>query len=36
MEKALSVEHISTLNTINNLDILYFNRGKLAEVEKIY
>jgi tetratricopeptide (TPR) repeat protein len=33
---ALGAEHISTLNTVNNLGNLYYNQGKLAEAENIY
>ncbi len=35
-EKALSLEHISTLDTVNNLDILYVDQGKLGEAEKMF
>ena len=35
-EKALGPEHTSTLNTVNNLDNLYKDQGKLAEAEKMY
>jgi tetratricopeptide (TPR) repeat protein len=35
-EKALGSEHISTLDTINNLGVLYKNQGKLNEAEKMY
>ncbi|KAK6614281.1 NB-ARC and TPR domain protein [Botrytis cinerea] len=35
-EKAFGLDHISTLNTINNLGILYFDQGKLAEAEETY
>ena len=32
-EKAWAAEHSSTLNTVNNLGILYKNQGKMAEAE---
>ena len=35
-EKAWGLEHISTLDTVNNLGILYAEQGKLAEAEKMY
>jgi tetratricopeptide (TPR) repeat protein len=35
-EKALGVEHISTLFTVNNLGFLYENQGKLKEAEEMY
>ncbi len=35
-EKALSLEHISTLETVNNLGLLYIDQGKLGKVEKMY
>lgn len=35
-EKALGPDHTSTLQTVNNLGILYKNQGKLAEAEKMY
>ena len=35
-EKAWSAEHISTLDTVNNLGLLYKNQGKMAEAEKMY
>jgi tetratricopeptide (TPR) repeat protein len=35
-EKALGAEHTSTLDTVNNLGILYKSQGKLAEVEEMY
>ena len=35
-EKALGAEHTSTLQTVNNLGILYKNQGKLAEAEQMY
>ena len=34
-EKALGAEYTSTLDTVNNLGILYMNQGKLTEAEKI-
>jgi tetratricopeptide (TPR) repeat protein len=35
-EEALGSDHISTLDTVNNLGRLYADQGKLAEAEKIY
>jgi Flp pilus assembly protein TadD len=35
-ENALGVEHTSTLDTVNNLGILYKNQGKLDEAEEMY
>jgi hypothetical protein len=35
-EKALRAEHALTLETVNNLGILYKDQGKLGEAEKIY
>jgi hypothetical protein len=35
-EKVLGTEHTSTLQTVNNLGILYSNQGKLAEAEEMY
>ncbi len=35
-EKAWGPEHTSTLNTVNNLGLLYADQGKLAEEEKMY
>src|SRR5947199_3589480 len=35
-EKALGPDHTSTLDTVNNLGILYVNQGKLAEAEQMY
>ncbi|KAI9810451.1 MAG: hypothetical protein M1827_006227 [Pycnora praestabilis] len=35
-EKALGVEHTSTLNTVNNLGNLYTAQGKLKEAEEMY
>jgi hypothetical protein len=35
-EKALGVEHKSTLNTVNNLRLLYKTQGKLVKAEQIY
>ncbi|KAF2203800.1 FabD/lysophospholipase-like protein [Delitschia confertaspora ATCC 74209] len=35
-EKALGRDHISTLNTVNNIGNLYRSQGKLDEAEKIY
>jgi hypothetical protein len=35
-EEALGPDHTSTLDTVNNLGILYNTQGKLAEAEKMY
>ena len=35
-EKALGPDHTSTLDTVNNLGILYGDQGKLAEAEQMY
>ncbi|KAF1823901.1 uncharacterized protein K489DRAFT_297584, partial [Dissoconium aciculare CBS 342.82] len=35
-EKAWGAEHTSTLDTVNNLGILYKSQGKLAEAEEMY
>ena len=35
-EKAWGPEHTSTLNTVNNLRILYRHQGKLAEAEEMF
>ena len=35
-EKALGPEHISTLDTVNNLGNLYADQGKLREAEHLY
>ena len=35
-EKALGAEHRSTLETVNNLGILYRNQGKLAQAEEMF
>jgi tetratricopeptide (TPR) repeat protein len=35
-EKGLSPEHTSTLDTINNLGLLYTDQGKLALAEQMY
>ncbi|KAI4940627.1 hypothetical protein J4E91_011308 [Alternaria rosae] len=35
-EEALGRNHSSTLNTVNNLGILYKDQGKLGEAEKTY
>jgi tetratricopeptide (TPR) repeat protein len=35
-EKALGPEHSSTLDTVNNLGILYRAQGKLAQAEQMY
>jgi Tfp pilus assembly protein PilF len=35
-EEALGPDHISTLDTVHNLGMLYAHQGKLAEAEKMY
>jgi tetratricopeptide (TPR) repeat protein len=35
-EKALGPDHTSTLETVNNLGLLYRAQGKLAEAEQMY
>ena len=35
-EKTLGLEHISILDTVNNLGNLYSDQGKIAEAEAIY
>ncbi|KAH9203606.1 hypothetical protein DL95DRAFT_418908 [Leptodontidium sp. 2 PMI_412] len=35
-EKAWGPEHTSTLNTVNNLGLLYADQGKLVEAEQMY
>ena len=35
-EEALGPSHTSTLDTVNNLGLLYADQGKLAEAEKMY
>ena len=35
-ENTLSADHTLTLDTVNNLGILYKNQGKLVEAEKMY
>ena len=35
-EKALGPDHTSTLDTVNNLGILYSDQGKLKEAEEMY
>jgi tetratricopeptide (TPR) repeat protein len=35
-EEALRPDHISILQTVNNLGNLYTNQNKLAEAEKMY
>ena len=35
-EKAWGVEHTSTLNTVNNLGLLYKAQGKMVEAEEMY
>jgi hypothetical protein len=34
-EKALGPDHTSTLDTVNNLGLLYADQGKLAEAERL-
>jgi Tfp pilus assembly protein PilF len=34
--EALGAEHMSTLNTLNNLGLLYYAQGKLAKAEAMY
>jgi tetratricopeptide (TPR) repeat protein len=35
-EKALGADHTSTLDTVNNLGLLYAVQGRLAEAEQMY
>ncbi|KAL8810966.1 MAG: hypothetical protein Q9223_007633 [Gallowayella weberi] len=35
-EKAWGAEHTSTLDTVNNLGLLYSDQGKMAEAEEMY
>jgi tetratricopeptide (TPR) repeat protein len=35
-ENALGKDHTSTLNTVNNLGLLYADQGKLEEAEQMY
>jgi hypothetical protein len=35
-EKARGAEHTSTLDTVNNLGLLYRKQGKMAEAEAMY
>ncbi|KAK5202327.1 hypothetical protein LTR41_011928 [Exophiala xenobiotica] len=35
-DKVLGPDHTSTLDTVNNLGVLYANQGKLVEAEKMY
>lgn len=35
-EKVLGPDHVLTLETVNNLGLLYFNQGKLAKAEQMY
>ena len=35
-EKALGLEHISSLATVNNLGLLYADQGKMEEAEEMY
>jgi tetratricopeptide (TPR) repeat protein len=35
-EKALGPDHTSTLDTVNNLGILYYSQDKLADAEQMY
>jgi tetratricopeptide (TPR) repeat protein len=35
-EKVWGAEHTSTLDTVNNLGLLYADQGKMAEAEAMY
>jgi hypothetical protein len=35
-EKTWGPDHTSTLDTINNLEILYADQGKMVEAEQMY
>jgi Flp pilus assembly protein TadD len=35
-EKALGPDHTSTLDTVNNLGILYWNQGRLVDAETMF
>jgi tetratricopeptide (TPR) repeat protein len=35
-EKVLGLDHISTLDTVHNLGLLYANQGKLKEAEEVH
>jgi Tfp pilus assembly protein PilF len=35
-EKAWGPDHTKTLNTVNNIGILYNKQGKLVEAEEMY
>ena len=35
-EKAWGAEHMSMLDTVNNLGLLYAHQGKMAEAEAMY
>jgi len=35
-EEAWGPRYMSTLNTVNNLAVLYINQGKMKEAEKMY
>jgi len=35
-EQALGPDHSSTLDTVNNLGLLYADQGKLGETERMY
>ena len=35
-EKARGLDHTTTLDTVNNLGILYADQGKMAEAEEMY
>jgi hypothetical protein len=35
-KEVVGSDYISTLDTVNNLDVLYVDQGKLAETEKMY
>ena len=35
-EKVWGAEHTLTLDTVNNLAVLYYNQGKMVEAEEMY
>ncbi|KAH8431005.1 tetratricopeptide repeat protein [Aspergillus melleus] len=35
-ERALGPDHTSTIETVNNLAVLYYDQGKLQEAEEMY
>jgi hypothetical protein len=35
-KKVLGAEHTLTLDIVNNLGLVYWNQGKLAEAEQMY